>query len=125
MLRRRESCYRLTYLRQFRHLTLWIKVMKTMLAARTVLAQLQRCAAKARSTGLPCKNPGLGAGGRCWFHGGASAGRPPTHGWGTKQAKLARDWALLLAAVLAEGIQPTGRTGMFSDRRVRQLLRAH
>ena len=64
--------------------------------ARLVQAALPKCAATSRQTGEPCKNPGLGAGGRCRFHGGASTGRPPTHGYATKQAKLDRDRARLL-----------------------------
>lgn len=40
----------------------------------------RRCGAKARSTGEPCKNFALIGGTRCKFHGGASKGRPKTHG---------------------------------------------
>ena len=69
--------------------------------ARIVLASLPRCAATSRQTGEPCKNPGLGAGGRCRFHGGASIGRPPTHGRLTKENLLNRDWVRLLLGVLA------------------------
>ncbi len=68
--------------------------------ARLVLASLPRCAAISRQTGEPCKNPGLGAGGRCRFHGGASTGRPQRHGNSTKQAKLNRDWARLLIGLV-------------------------
>lgn len=68
--------------------------------ARVALAALPRCAAVARQTGEQCKNPGLGAGGRCRFHGGASTGRPSSHGYATKQAKLDRDWARLLVGVV-------------------------
>ena len=46
------------------------------------------------------QNPGVGGGGKCRFHGGASTGRPTIHGYATKQAKLDRDWARLLLGVL-------------------------
>jgi hypothetical protein len=34
------------------------------------------CGARSKSTGQPCKKPGVGAGGRCKFHGGMSTGAP-------------------------------------------------
>lgn len=74
--------------------------MKSIEKARRVLAALPRCAATARQTGVQCKNPGTGAGGKCRFHGGASTGRPAIHGRATKQAKLYRDWARLLLGVV-------------------------
>lgn len=52
---------------------------KDMNAARAALAALPRCGATSRQTGAPCKNPGMGNGGRCRFHGGR-AGRKRTHG---------------------------------------------
>ncbi len=52
---------------------------KTMKAARLALDALPRCGARSRQTGAPCKNPGIGNGGRCRFHGGR-AGRKLTHG---------------------------------------------
>ena len=75
--------------------------MNNMNKARAVLAALPRCTAKSRQSGVQCKNPGLGAGGKCRFHGGASTGRPPTHGRLTKANQLNRDWLRLLLGVLA------------------------
>jgi len=75
--------------------------MNTMAKARAVLGSLPRCAATSRQSGVQCKNPGLGAGGECPFHGGASTGRPPTHGRLTKANLLNRDWVRLLIGVLA------------------------
>ena len=75
--------------------------MNNIYKARAVLAALPRCAAKSRQSGVQCKNPGLGAGGKCRFHGGASTGRPPTHGRLTKANLLNRDWVRLLLGVLA------------------------
>jgi hypothetical protein len=75
--------------------------MNNMDKARVVLAALPRCAAKSRHSGVQCKNPGLGAGGKCRFHGGASTGRPPTHGRLTKANLLDRDWVRILLGVLA------------------------
>ena len=46
--------------------------------ARAVLASLPRCTAKSRQSGMQCKNPGLGAGGKCRFHGGASISEKAT-----------------------------------------------
>ena len=69
--------------------------------ARAALASLPRCNAKSRQSGVQCKNPGLGAGGKCRFHGGASTGRPPTHGRLTKANLINRDWVRLLLGVLA------------------------
>ena len=69
--------------------------------ARATLASLPRCNAKSRQSGVQCKNPGLGAGGKCRFHGGASTGRPPTHGRLTKANLINRDWVRLLLGVLA------------------------
>ena len=81
--------------------TPWINVMNNMAKARAALAALPRCTAKSRQSGEQCKNPGLGAGGKCRFHGGASTGRPPTHGRLTKANLLNRDWVRLLLGVLA------------------------
>ena len=75
--------------------------MNNMDKARAVLAALPRCNAKSRQSGVQCKNPGLGAGGKCRFHGGASTGRPPTHGRLTKANLINRDWVRLLLGVLA------------------------
>ena len=61
--------------------------MNDMELARSALAKLPRCSAKSKQSGVQCKNPGLGAGGKCRFHGGASTGRPPTHGRTTKKSK--------------------------------------
>jgi len=40
--------------------------------ARAGKAKLPRCGAKTKGDGSPCKNPGVGAGGRCFSHGGAT-----------------------------------------------------
>ena len=49
--------------------------------ARGALRAIPCCGAHAKSTGEPCKRPGVGVGGRCKFHGGAvGSGRPVTHG---------------------------------------------
>lgn len=74
----------------------------SLLKARAVLAALPRCSAKSRQTGEPCKLPGTGAGGKCRFHGGASTGRPPTHGRKTRRAQLERDWIRLLLSLVAD-----------------------
>ena len=74
--------------------------MKSIIKAREVLAALPRCNALSRQTGVQCKNPGVGCGGKCRFHGGASTGRPTIHGYATKQAKLDRDWARLLLGAI-------------------------
>ncbi len=74
--------------------------MSNIYKARVALASLPRCNAKSKQSGVQCKNPGLGAGGKCRFHGGASTGRPPTHGRLTKANLLNRDWMRLLLGVL-------------------------
>lgn len=43
------------------------------------------CGAHARTTGNPCQKQPLDNG-RCRLHGGLSTGRPPTHGFYTKEA---------------------------------------
>lgn len=73
----------------------------SLLKARAALAALPRCSAKSRQTGEPCKLPGTGAGGKCRFHGGASTGRPPTHGRDTQRAQLERDWIRFLLGIVA------------------------
>ena len=94
--------------------------------ARIALADLPRCNAYSRQTGNPCKNPGLGAGGRCRFHGGASTGRPQIHGYASKQAKIERDWARLLLGVVhaLNGGKSTGfvKPGRLSFQRCNELL---
>ena len=101
--------------------------MNNMVKARAVLAALPRCAAKSRQSGVQCKNPGLGAGGKCRFHGGASTGRPPTHGRTSKKAKLQRDWIrVLLAGVIATqgGKLKWFKPGRLSAERVQEVLNA-
>ena len=77
-----------------------IKVMNNMDKARAALAALPRCAAKSRQSCEQCKNPGLGAGCKCRFHGGASTGHISTHRRLTKANLLNRDWVRLLLGVL-------------------------
>ena len=100
--------------------------MNNMNKARAVLAALPRCTAKSRQSGVQCKNPGLGAGGKCRFHGGASTGRPPTHGRLTKANLLNRDWLRLLLGVLAvahPGFKVSWfNPGSMTTARVRELL---
>ena len=100
----------------------------SLLKARAVLASLPRCTATSRQTGKPCKLPGTGAGGKCRFHGGASTGRPPTHGRNTKRARLNRDWLRLLLGLCAihEGVpNRMFKPGRLKPERVAELLAAH
>ena len=79
-----------------------------------------------RQTGEPCKLPGTGAGGRCRFQGGASTGRPPTHGRTTKKAKLNRDWIRLLLGMIAQtqgGKVRLFKPGRITTERVEEVLR--
>lgn len=95
--------------------------------AREVLASLPRCGAKSRQTGEPCKLPGLGAGGRCRFHGGRSTGRPPTHGRKTKKAQLECDWLRMLLGILAAAQEITlhhFKPGRIKPERLEQVLQA-
>lgn len=102
--------------------------MKSIQKARQVLAALPRCSAVARQTGVQCKNPGTGAGGKCRFHGGASTGRPAIHGHATKQAKLHRDWVRLLLGVIhtSNGGKSSGflKPGHLTAERSTELLAA-
>ncbi len=72
---------------------------KKMTAARVALAALPRCGATSRQTGMPCKNPGTGNGGRCRFHGGR-AGRKPTHGKFSAASRKLVERLNLFASVL-------------------------
>lgn len=95
--------------------------------ARAVLAALPRCTASSRQTGEPCKLPGTGAGGKCRFHGGASTGRPPTHGRTTAQARIERDWARLLIGVVASyqgGKVKFFKPGRITSKRIHELFKA-
>lgn len=102
------------------------QVMKhSLLKARVVLASLPRCTATSRQTGEPCKLPGLGAGGKCRFHGGASTGRPPTHGRTTKHAQIERDWLRLLLGLVVQTQGGTVRffkPGRLTSERIQELL---
>lgn len=101
--------------------------MTPMQKARAALAALPKCTARSRQTGEPCKLAGTGAGGKCRFHGGASTGRPPTHGRTTKLARLDRDWMrLLLAGVAADqgGKLKWFKPGRLTAERVQQVLKA-
>ena len=86
-------------------------------AARAALKEIKRCAAHARSTGLPCQKPGTGAGGRCRHHGGLSTGRPIIHGRDTAVAKLNRESARLLVAVIHK-LQGGKSSGFFKPGRL-------
>ena len=102
--------------------------MKSIKKAREVLAALPRCSALSRQTGVQCKNPGVGGGGKCRFHGGASTGRPVIHGNATKRAKLDRDWARLLLGVIhtLHGGKSSGflKPGHLTAERTTELLAA-
>ena len=101
--------------------------MSNIMKARAALAALPRCSAKSRQTGVQCKNPGLGAGGKCRFHGGASTGRPPTHGRTTKAHLLNRDWVRMLLGVVSmqQGMKLKGlKPGAMTEERCDQVLRA-
>lgn len=100
---------------------------KSMTKALAALNALPRCTAKSRQTGEQCKQPGTGAGGKCRFHGGASTGRPPTHGQTTKKVRLESDWVRLMLGVIA--LQQDGKTkflkpGRLTPKRIEQLLKA-
>jgi hypothetical protein len=104
------------------------EVMKhSLLKARMALAAIPRCTAMSRQTGEPCKLPGTGAGGKCRFHGGASTGRPPTHGRNTEKARLERDWARLLLGAVAScqgGKVKFFKPGRLTVQRVQEVLNA-
>ena len=68
--------------------------------ARSKLAELPKCGARSKQTGAPCKLVGVGNGGRCRFHGGASTGRPVKTGKNTKKALLAKDTIRLLLGAI-------------------------
>jgi hypothetical protein len=93
--------------------------------ARAVLAALPRCGAKSHQTGAPCRLPGLGAGGKCRFHGGRSTGRPPIHGRSTDKARLEQDWIRLLLGLVKqnEGCRLSFfKPGRLSLERIEQVL---
>jgi len=73
---------------------------RKMLEARRKLASIPKCGALARSTGLACCKPGVGAGGRCRHHGGKSSGRPRIHGAYSMETKRYRDWCRLLLGLI-------------------------
>ena len=101
--------------------------MNPMQKARDALATLPKCTATSRQSGEPCKLAGTGAGGKCRFHGGASTGRPPTHGRTSQRARLERDWIrLLLAGVTVNegGKLKWFKPGRLSAERVIQVLNA-
>lgn len=50
------------------------------------------CGAFARSTGKPCRAPGVGRGGRCRRHGGASTGPRTAEGVARLQAAVRERW---------------------------------
>ena len=94
--------------------------------ARAVLAALPRCTATSRQTGEPCKLPGTGAGGKCRFHGGASTGRPTTHGRTTKHAQIERDWLRLLLGLVVQtqgGASRFFKPGRLTPERAQEVLR--
>lgn len=101
--------------------------MTPMQKARAALAALPKCTATSRQSGEPCKLAGTGAGGKCRFHGGASTGRPLTHGRTTQRARLERDWIrVMLAVVVATqgGKLKWFKPGRLSAERVIDVLNA-
>lgn len=100
--------------------------MNDMKLARSALAKLPRCSAKSKQSGVQCKNPGLGAGGKCRFHGGASTGRPATHGRTTKANLINRDWLRLLLGAVAQNEQGFKvkwfNPGAMTDKRAQEVL---
>jgi len=100
-----------------------------MVSARQALARAPKCGALARSTGHPCLKPGLGAGGRCRFHGGASLGRPVVDGRYTKERALNNDWCRLLLGLIYEihGKPKSSsgwiKPGRLSRARIKELLK--
>lgn len=102
---------------------------RLMSAARQTLAGIPKCGAFARSTGLPCQKPGLGAGGRCRHHGGASTGRPIVMGNYMRERALTNDWCRLLLGLVYEihGKPKTSsgwvKPGRLSKARIRELLK--
>ncbi len=75
---------------------------RSMKAAHEHLYSLPKCGAYAKSTGLPCQKPGIGAGQRCRHHGGASIGRPRITGKFCREQRLLTDWCRLVYGVVQE-----------------------
>ncbi len=98
---------------------------ESMAKARATLATLPRCTAKSKQTQHQCKLPGLGAGGKCRFHGGRSTGRPVIHGNETKEAQDLRDYAKLMVRLTLElhGGKSKFQKFRLSQERVEELLR--
>jgi hypothetical protein len=78
---------------------------KPMERAQAALDAIPRCGAYARSTGEACRQPGLGAGGRCRWHGGRSTGRPIKSGKHTKVRK-ANTERLRICFALLDALNP-------------------
>ena len=57
--------------------------------ARAALALHPRCGAKCKQSDAFCRNPSM-KNGRCYIHGGKSAGPKPKHGQSSAGAKLRR-----------------------------------
>ena len=57
--------------------------------ARAALALHPRCGAKCKQSEGYCSNPSM-KNGRCYIHGGKSAGPKPKHGQSSAEAKLRR-----------------------------------
>ena len=102
---------------------------RLMVEARRALGSTPKCGALARSTGQPCQKPGLGAGGRCRHHGGASTGRPVTSGNFTRERGLNRDWCRLMIGLIYEihgkpnNFKGWLKPGRLSKSRICELLR--
>lgn len=65
-------------------------------------AERPRCGAHARSTGRPCEAPGIGRGGRCRRHGGASTGAVTAEGIARWREASARGLVAARAALAAK-----------------------
>ena len=97
---------------------------RKMLEARQKLSSIPKCGAFARSTGLSCRKPGIGAAGRCRHHGGKSTGRPRIHGNYSIETKRYRDWCRLLLGLIhaLHGRAPQARGWIKPNRLLRQRI---
>ena len=65
-------------------------------------AERPRCGAHSRTTGAPCRAPGIGRGGRCKLHGGASTGPTTPEGIARWREASARGLVAARAALAAK-----------------------
>jgi hypothetical protein len=80
---------------------------ESLVLARAVAAQMPRCGAFARTTGLPCQRLPLRGKARCRLHGGRSTGARPVHGGRSRDAERMQHYLLaLLGALRATQTKP-------------------